>query len=157
MSLGRYEYLEKGDIIGSLEVLEYSHTDAGRNRWFNVLCACGSVFKASAWRLKKGHTKSCGCLVTATCILRNINTSYKERSNIAKKVWKVRSKRMQAVIYPNDTTAGLDDNLKEMVEKPVDYNQERMISALEEKRIKEVRVFRKTKSKIVKASRKKNR
>jgi len=90
MSLVFYEKLEAGDVIGGLEILGHSHTDSGGNRWMNVLCHCGEEFKASSWRLKKQHTKSCGCLVRKMCSLRNINTPYKDRCKSAKKGWKTR-------------------------------------------------------------------
>ena len=90
MALGFYEKLETGDIIGSLEILGYSHSDSGNNRWLDVRCFCGKEFKASAWRLKKRHTKSCGCLKRKICFLRNVSTPYKERCQRAKKGWDTR-------------------------------------------------------------------
>ena len=93
MGIQRYDKLESGDIIGGLEVLEYSHTDCGNNRWLNILCECGTKFKAAAWRIKSGHTKSCGCLIRKVYALRNIGTPYKERCIRAKKGWKTRKNK----------------------------------------------------------------
>ena len=90
MSKVRYAKLEKGDVIGGLEVLGYSHLGGGNNRWLNVLCFCGKEFKAAAWRIKSKHTKSCGCLISLRCSARNVETPYKTRCERARKGWKTR-------------------------------------------------------------------
>lgn len=87
MAIGYRQQLEAGDTIGGLEVLGYSHTDTGGNRWVRVQCFCGKVFKANSWKLKSKHTKSCGCLRKRICTLRNVNTPYKERCKRATKGW----------------------------------------------------------------------
>lgn len=90
MSKIHYQKLEKGDIVGGIEVLGYSHTDSGKNRWLNILCSCGTEFKAAAWRVKKRHTKSCGCLLVYNCVARNVGTPYKIRCERANKGWETR-------------------------------------------------------------------
>ncbi len=90
MSTARYAKLEEGDIVGGLEVLGYSHTDCGNNRWLDVRCFCGKAFKASAYRIKSKHTKSCGCLIKIRCSLRNVDTPYSERCKMATKGWETR-------------------------------------------------------------------
>lgn len=93
MPTGRYEKLQAGDVVGGIEVLGKSHTDSGGNRWLNCRCFCGEKFKASAWRIKSGHTKSCGCLVRMNYALRNVNTPYSKRCENAKKGWETRRKK----------------------------------------------------------------
>ena len=90
MGTGYKEKLVPGDIVGGLEIIKYSHTDSGGNRWLDIQCFCGKVFKASAWRIKVKHTKSCGCLIKRICSLRNVNVPYKERCKRMKKGWETR-------------------------------------------------------------------
>lgn len=44
--------------------------EAGRNRWnsrlYSCLCTCGALTRASHTDLKKGHKRSCGCLIVDT-------------------------------------------------------------------------------------------
>ena len=97
MSKTHYAKLEKGDIIGGLEVLNYSHTDSGRNRWLDILCFCGKEFKAAAWRIKSKHTKSCGCLISLRCAARNVETPYNERCKRAKKGHETRKANIENI------------------------------------------------------------
>jgi hypothetical protein len=67
---------------------------------------------------------------------------------------------MQAEPYPTATLHNIDDSLKEMIDNPVDYNEQRMMDAVNHPAIKNVRVFRKNrknKNKAAKMSRRKNR
>jgi hypothetical protein len=53
----------KGKRFGKLIVLDKSKKNK-RNRWlWECLCDCGSLRIASGDDLRRGHTRSCGCLV----------------------------------------------------------------------------------------------
>ncbi len=45
-----------------LTVIGFSHTDKHGKAHWKCRCSCGNEITASANLLKKGHTKSCGCL-----------------------------------------------------------------------------------------------
>ena len=54
-----------GQTFGRLYVLERNHAVSGKNReanWF-CRCECGNITSVRSYLLRKGHTKSCGCLV----------------------------------------------------------------------------------------------
>lgn len=46
-----------GQTFNHLEVLSYE----GKEKW-NCLCACGQQALVNTYKLKSGHTKSCGCI-----------------------------------------------------------------------------------------------
>lgn len=50
-----------GKRFGRLVVLSYSHTDKKFAHW-DVLCDCGNTRVVRGSNLKRGRTKSCGCL-----------------------------------------------------------------------------------------------
>ena len=52
----------KGRRFGKLIVIEYSHKRRGVLYW-KCLCDCGKEHVASGNNLRRGHVKSCGCLV----------------------------------------------------------------------------------------------
>lgn len=52
---------EVNKIYGKLTVLSFSHRDRGA--WFNCLCQCGNTVKVRGYQLRRGKTKSCGCLL----------------------------------------------------------------------------------------------
>lgn len=56
---------EVGNTYGRLTVLEYDHTRNHHIYW-KCLCECGCVTVAEAGNLRKGKTKSCGCLSRET-------------------------------------------------------------------------------------------
>lgn len=67
---------------------------------------------------------------------------------------------MQAEIYPDVPITDLSKKLQEMVETPVQYDEKRMLKALEDERVKCVRVYRlkrKKRNKQAKKSRRGNR
>lgn len=59
----------KGQHINNLTIMEdkhsYSKADAGGNirRYWKCQCDCGNITYVSATALKRGSTKSCGCLI----------------------------------------------------------------------------------------------
>lgn len=50
-----------GDRYGKLVVKEYAGIISGRTHWL-CECECGNEIVASSNNLRKGHTKSCGCI-----------------------------------------------------------------------------------------------
>lgn len=89
MSRVFYAKLEKGDLIGNIRILGYSHTEK-RNRYMDAKCFCGAKFKAKATRLKSGHTKSCGCLKGALITIRNKCITPEENREMHTKAWETR-------------------------------------------------------------------
>lgn len=51
-----------GQRFGYLTVLSYDHTDQHRTTQWRCLCDCGNEVVVSGSNLRKGSTKSCGCL-----------------------------------------------------------------------------------------------
>lgn len=67
---------------------------------------------------------------------------------------------MQAMPHLNELPGSFDELTQEMIDKPVDYNEQRMLDAVNHPGIKSVRVFRKKRdirNKAASASRRKNR
>lgn len=50
-----------GLVFGKLTVLSYSHTNKHRKAIWNCRCECGNASAAMAYKLRSGHTTSCGC------------------------------------------------------------------------------------------------
>lgn len=50
-----------GLVFGKLTVIGYSHTDRHRKAIWRCRCECGSMPAVAAYKLKSGHTRSCGC------------------------------------------------------------------------------------------------
>lgn len=67
-NIGRANVYRKdlvGKVVGLLTVIEYYDTTTdGRARW-KCLCRCGEETIVDANHLIDGHTKSCGCLLSA--------------------------------------------------------------------------------------------
>lgn len=51
-----------GKKYGRLEVLSLLGTDKHGNKIYSCKCECGNTTKTTGNALKKGHTRSCGCL-----------------------------------------------------------------------------------------------
>jgi len=51
-----------GEKYGRLTVVKYSHSDRFNSKHFECICDCGNIIIAQGSCLKKGDTKSCGCL-----------------------------------------------------------------------------------------------
>ena len=56
-----YRYDLKGQKINKLLVLEFYENKNKRTYW-KCLCDCGKICIVDAYKLRIGHTKSCGCL-----------------------------------------------------------------------------------------------
>jgi hypothetical protein len=50
-----------GQKFGKLEVKSF-HGKIKSHYYWNCLCECGNLSRVSGYRLRSGHTKSCGCL-----------------------------------------------------------------------------------------------
>lgn len=51
-----------GEKFGRLTVTKFSHMDKGGNSFWDCLCTCGKSKSINRSHLKKGYTKSCGCI-----------------------------------------------------------------------------------------------
>ena len=51
----------KGKNFNSLKVLSFDSNKKGRTYW-KCQCDCGKICIVEAYKIKSGHTKSCGCL-----------------------------------------------------------------------------------------------
>ena len=51
-----------GQTFGRLTVIERKGSDKQRNALWECLCTCGNTTVVAAIELRRGHTKSCGCL-----------------------------------------------------------------------------------------------
>ena len=70
-----------GNKYGRLEVLSYINTDKHRNKVYLCKCECGNTTITTADSLKKGHTRSCGCLQKE-----KVSTHHKSNTRLYK-VW----------------------------------------------------------------------
>ena len=62
---------EVGSVYGKLTVLERDgSTVEGQATWL-CSCECGKTVSVSGAKMRKGNTKSCGCLVAEKCIERS--------------------------------------------------------------------------------------
>lgn len=53
---------ETGNQYGKLVVLRYDHTDRRNGAYWLCMCECGCTTVVKGNRLRRGKTKSCGCL-----------------------------------------------------------------------------------------------
>lgn len=53
-----------GKNFNNLKVLDFDSNKGGRTYW-KCRCICGNICIAEAYKIKSGHTKSCGCLSEA--------------------------------------------------------------------------------------------
>jgi hypothetical protein len=59
----------EGQTFGNLTVIERSENDKhGKSRWI-CKCCCGNEKIIGSAELKKGDTKSCGCIKALTCLI----------------------------------------------------------------------------------------
>lgn len=90
-----------GRRFGRLTVLRFAARVGTFNNW-TCECDCGNVVVVRQIRLSIGHTKSCGCLISAMLIARNL--SHGKRRTPEYKVWagmKSRCARRGDKAYPN--------------------------------------------------------
>ena len=59
--MGKREDLS-GQVFGWLTAKEYSHSDKYRTSFWLCECKCGGKITTASSNLKKGCTRSCGCL-----------------------------------------------------------------------------------------------
>ena len=53
-----------GKIFGNLKVLSIVENDSKGRKRIECECGCGSIRAYDFYKVKSGHTKSCGCLVS---------------------------------------------------------------------------------------------
>jgi hypothetical protein len=58
---------EVGNKYGRLTVLSFSHLDKHKKAFWVCKCDCGTEKAISGASLRKGETKSCGCLAKEVC------------------------------------------------------------------------------------------
>ena len=63
-----------GEKFNRLKVLSYSHTSPARHAYWLCKCDCGNEVVVAASALKRGLTKSCGCLRSQRT--KNLNLSH---------------------------------------------------------------------------------
>jgi hypothetical protein len=51
-----------GSVFNGVEVLEVSHKDSRSAYFYKCKCHCGCEFVTTGDKLKRGHTRSCGCI-----------------------------------------------------------------------------------------------
>lgn len=58
--------MKRIDLVGqkfsNLTVLKFSHLSKHRYAWWECQCICGNLTKSCGYHLRKGFTKSCGCI-----------------------------------------------------------------------------------------------
>ena len=67
-----------GQKFGRLTVIKFDHIDKSGNKTWKCICECGNEVMSSTHNLKRGNTKSCGCLQaeTAKNLMINRNIKY---------------------------------------------------------------------------------
>lgn len=93
----------KGARVGRLEVVgraeDYVQANGRRRTQWNCLCICGNTAKVLSDNLRKGHTKSCGCLLSDTCALTGASFATHRRSR--SKEWWAWLSAKQRCLNPN--------------------------------------------------------
>ena len=54
--------VSEGHTYGRLTALQFARRGKGSDYWWSFLCECGNVKELRAKDVKRGKTKSCGCL-----------------------------------------------------------------------------------------------
>lgn len=75
---------EHGVPGSKITVLSFSHKEPKIGLMWNCQCECGNIFIASGDNIRKGDTKSCGCLISygekiITDLLNQNNINYKKQ------------------------------------------------------------------------------
>lgn len=84
-----------GAIFGSLVVIEkVGNTSKGSALW-SCKCACGNVRVYSGSLLRRGRTKSCGCLHSAR--LADVGIVHGESATHLYRIWKAIKSRLAAI------------------------------------------------------------
>lgn len=64
-----------GRIFGKLKVMELDRVDIKKTKWI-CKCECGNIKSINASSLKRGYTKSCGCITSkGECKIREVLTN----------------------------------------------------------------------------------
>lgn len=58
----RKPIIQTGDKFGRLTAIKFDHRDKRSNQYWIFQCDCGNKKVLCVSEIKKGHTKSCGCL-----------------------------------------------------------------------------------------------
>ncbi len=97
-----------GNVYGRLTVIRRSHSDMRKETVWICQCSCGTTTNAKSWRLKSGHTSSCGCLRKDTLSARS-KTHGKSCHPLynAYKSMKGRCDSTEASVYPYYLSKGI--------------------------------------------------
>jgi hypothetical protein len=60
-----------GNKFGRLLVVGYSHVGPDKRHYYECICECGAEIAANGWRVRRGVTRSCGCLKRELATERN--------------------------------------------------------------------------------------
>lgn len=74
-----------GNVFGRLTVLSEAGQDKYTSRLYLCKCECGSEVVKAGWLMRRGDTKSCGCLRAEN--LRTISITHGARKTRAYSVW----------------------------------------------------------------------
>ncbi len=55
------EIIKPNQRFNYLTIINYSHSDSRKRKWYNVVCDCGNTKKVMGSSMVSGNTKSCGC------------------------------------------------------------------------------------------------
>jgi hypothetical protein len=67
-----------GQKFGRLTVVEFARRGTYRRMW-RCSCSCGEAVVVATSHLRSGHTRSCGCLLTDTLVVRNKSQENRSR------------------------------------------------------------------------------
>lgn len=58
-----------GQTINGVRVVDFAYVGSGKAKkaFWNCVCSCGKPFVVDGYKLRVGHTRSCGCLRQKTC------------------------------------------------------------------------------------------
>lgn len=80
-----------GKRFGRLTVMGFDGFTKNRQSLWKCRCDCGGVVSTQGNDLRRGHTKSCGCLHRE--MVRNMNRSHSESKTRLYRIWKAMRKR----------------------------------------------------------------
>ena len=70
----KHEPLEPGTILGRLTILDMPTQQKGKGNYqYYCKCECGNEGWFYSYKIKSGHTTSCGCYRIEKIVERNIN------------------------------------------------------------------------------------
>lgn len=123
-----------GETFGRLTVLSRAESQGMRTFW-NCRCDCGNVLSVSGNLLKRGHTKSCGCL--ASELFKTRSTTHGKSGTREFRIWSAmhtRCKNKNSTGYANyggrgisvcERWASFDNFYSDMGESPPNFSIER--------------------------------